>query len=282
MTPPGADRPVVVETAAPGGIEDANRVEVVGPVHAALFPGMCARCGAGADLRTLPVVKLFWRTSDDSSYYVTQAVDAPFCAGCVRAHERELQPIDPSVRQRLLRKWLVEALPYFVPLGVCLWLLAVFVPKLVPAVLVFRRDDAWEAVVWGAVSAFFGLLALMFVQMIRRSGRSLILDPAAPVRGSYVRIERGPLGSRFTIPVEPTSALRAVDFTDDRSELFEPERHLFTFQNGEVAARFVELNAGREWDPASPRALWARTARWVLTGVVVLVGLYFILQEWLH
>lgn len=271
-----SDTSTAVGTPVPDGVEASSRVPVVGGVDDARFPELCVRCAGTAGLRTLPVVKRFWRTSDDSSYPVTLGVAAPFCAECIRAHQRELPPVDPAVRRRLLRGWLVAALPYFVPLGVCLWLLATLAPRLVRALAAFRADDPWEAVVWGAVCGLFGVMALAFVATIRRLGRTLTVEPA---RGGYVRYERGPLGSVFTLPAEPTSALEALDFTDDCSEAFEGERHLFTFRNGEVAARFAELNAGRSWDPASPRALWARVARWVVVAAVLLFGLYALAQE---
>jgi hypothetical protein len=73
--------------------------------------------------------------------------------------------------------------------------------------------------------------------------------------------------------------LAAVDFADDRSELFDVERHLFTFQNGEVTAKFAVLNADRRWNPTSTRARLAKKARWALMIGFLLVGLYLILKD---
>jgi hypothetical protein len=73
--------------------------------------------------------------------------------------------------------------------------------------------------------------------------------------------------------------LAAVDFTDDRSELFDTERHLFTFENVEVRAKFAELNANRKWEPTSTRARIAQRTRWTLMIGFLLVGLYLILKD---
>ena len=73
--------------------------------------------------------------------------------------------------------------------------------------------------------------------------------------------------------------LAAVDFTDDRSELFDVERHLFTFQNEEVTAKFAVLNANRRWNPTSSRARIANKAQWALMSGFLLVGLYLICKD---
>jgi hypothetical protein len=79
--------------------------------------------------------------------------------------------------------------------------------------------------------------------------------------------------------MEPTSVLRAIDFTDDRRELFDAERHLFTFENLEVSAKFAALNADRKWDPTSTGARLADRARWVLMIGLLLLGLCLILKD---
>ena len=76
--------------------EEANQfttIEVVGVFQRVQFPAMCVKCGTHSP-RTLPVTKLFWRaaTTDHPSYYVIGEVDAPFCSGCIQAHERARQP----------------------------------------------------------------------------------------------------------------------------------------------------------------------------------------------
>ena len=252
-------------------------VEVVGSLGHAEFPDLCVECGAAAD-RTLPIPKLFYhQNSDNPGYFYASAVVAPACSGCVRAHERELRPIAPELKSRLLRGWAVAALPYVVPIGVILWMLGIFGPNLVGAVL--EGTDPVEMAVWGAVCAFFGLLGLMFWGLVMKPGRQMVLTPA--VMPTYAQVERGPLGSRYVAPTEPTSLMRSVDFTDDISEMFEPERHRFSFRNYEVAARFEELNAHREWNPASPRAQLAATGRKAVIAAVVLFVVWTLVEEFL-
>jgi hypothetical protein len=252
-------------------------VEVVGPLGRAKFPRLCVKCGGAAD-RTVALTKLFHHDGERRSYYHADGVAAPACAGCAGEHQRELRPIDAEVKRRLLRGWAVATIPYVVPVVVITWMLTIFVPELLEAI----REGAKpvEVAVWGAVCGFFALLGLMFWGLIMKPGRPMMLTPGhtSPV---FVHTERGPLGSRYMAPTEPTSLMRAMDFGGDESELFEPERHRFTFRNYEVAAGFSELNAHRQWDPASRRAQLAATGRRALIGLVVLGVLYALAAEYL-
>lgn len=250
-------------------------VEVVGSLGHAEFPDLCVECGTAAD-RTLPIPKLFYHHDDDGrSYYYATAVVAPACGACVQAHQRELRPIDPEAKRRLLRGWALAALPYVVPMGVILWLLTQVVPNLLEAVR--EGTEPIEMAVWGAVCVFFGMLGFMFWGLAMKPGRQMILTPADTP--CYVKVERGPLGGSFIAPTEPTSLMRSVDFTGDVSELFDPERHRYSFRNYEVAARFGELNAHREWDPASARAQWAATGRKAVIAAAVLFVAWTLVSE---
>lgn len=251
-------------------------VEVVGPLRRARFPDLCVRCGVAAD-RTVALTKLFFHDGQRRSYYYTDGVAAPACVGCVGEHQRELRPIDPEVKRRLLRSWAVATLPFIVPVAVITWMLTVFVPELLEAL---RGGDPAELAIWGAVCGFFAVMWLVFVGLILKQGRPMILSPGDG-RPVHAQVERGPLGSRYVAPMEPTTLMRAADFSEDISELFEPERHRFTFRNYEVAAGFSELNAHRQWDPASRRAQLAATGRRALIGLMVLGVLYFLVAEYL-
>jgi len=250
-------------------------VEVVGPLHRAEFPDQCVKCGSSAK-RTVPISKLYYRSSDEGpSYYFTAGVAAPACAACIQAHERELSPIAPEVKRRLLRGWALSALPYVVPMGVILWMLTIFAPNLFQAVR--EGTEPVEMAIWGAVCGFFGLLGLMFWGLVMKPGRPMIHPPSNTP--CYARVERGPLGGSFIAPAEPTALMQSVDFSGDVSELFEPERHRFSFRNYEVAARFGELNADREWDPASTRAQLAGMGRKAVIAAVVLFCIYLLVEE---
>lgn len=243
-------------------------VEVVGELHEVVFPPLCVSCGAETRA-TLPLTRLFWRDDDGGPGHVAALVHAPFCPSCIEVHRREVPPLDPEVRKRLLRKWAVASLPYVFPLGVIAWLLTVLVPN------VFRADEPLEALVWAAPVALFAGFGWMFFRLIRNQGRALVAGPG----GGYVHVYPGPLGSRFLVPAEPTSVTRALDFSDDESEMFDAERHRFTFQNNAVASSFAELNAARQWKPGGPRARVAHHARRAIVAVVVLVVVYQLAKE---
>lgn len=250
-------------------------VEVVGPLRRAKFPDLCVKCGVPAQ-RVVALTKLFFHDDHKRSYFYADGVAAPACAGCAAEHQRELRPIDPEVKRRLLRGWAVATLPYIVPVAVISWMLTLFVPELLEAL---REAEPAEVAIWGAVCGFFALMWLVFVGLILKGGRPMVLSPGYG-RPVPARVERGPLGSRYIAPMEPTSLMRAMDFSEDESELFEPERHRFTFRNYEVAAGFSELNAHRQWDPASRRAQLAVAARRALIGLVVLGVLYMLVAEY--
>jgi hypothetical protein len=87
-------------------------------------------------------------------------------------------------------------------------------------------------------------------------------------------------GDNAVFLVAPTSVLAAADFTDDRAELFEPERRTYTFRDPDFAERFRALNADRVWSGKSPRARWARTARRTVFGLLLGFGAISVLNEW--
>ncbi len=198
-------------------------------------------------------------------------MQAPCCEECLQAHERERTPIAEDVKKRLLRSWMIQALPFLLPLGVCLWMLAFVVPGMLRSM-----GDEWIGILFGlGIAGFFATMAAAFLYLILKPGRQLIHDPSE----AYVQIEAGPLGSRFIVPAPPTVLISSVDFTGDRSEAFEGERHLFTFRNGLVASHFTHLNQDRTWNPASPRARFAAYLRWALVIAVLLVGLYYMVMD---
>ncbi len=254
-----------------------SEVEVLGPLHQVHFPGYCLKCGRETG-RTLRLSKLFKRvtTQNGSSHrsFVTGQVDAPFCEECIRTHERERKPIGEDVRRKLLWRWFFQSLPYIFPLGVSLWFLGILYPKAKEALTSETRMV--EILVAAGLLGFFALMAISFLFMIRNGGRDLMIEPD---ESCYVQIEAGPLGSRLTVPTSPTSVSGAIDFTDDRSELFDTERHLFTFRNDGVAAEFAQLNADNTWNPASPRAKLASRLRWAFLIAILLFGLYQMIKD---
>lgn len=254
-----------------------SEVEVLGPLHQVHFPGYCLKCGRETG-RTLRISKLFKRVSKRNGsshrYFVSGQVDAPFCEECIQTHERERKPIGEDVRKKLLWGWFFQSLPYIFPLGVSLWFLGILYPKAKEALISETRPV--EILVAAGLAGFFVLMAFSFLFLIRSRGRELRIEPDD---SCYVQTEAGPLGSRLTVPATPTSVSGAVDFSDDRSELFDAERHLFTFRNDGVAAEFAQLNADNTWNPASPRAKLASRLRWAFLIAILLFGLYSMIKD---
>lgn len=250
--------------------------EVVSPTNQVAFPPLCVRCGEGASQR-LSIHKLFVRSggSDSPSYHVFEELQAPVCDSCLDNHNRTLPPIAGHIRNRLLGIWLLRCLPYLFPLWVCSFFIKELAPKFLKAFAQYGLQPAHylDVGLWFAVTAFFGLLAAMFINRIIKAGEELIYNGNGSIDDRYVQIERGPLGSHFIVPIEPTPTMRSVDFTDDRSELFDSERHYYTFTNPVVAEQFAALNAHRTWNPNAPHAKRAATARWVLIAVVLIIGI---------
>jgi hypothetical protein len=151
------------------------------------------------------------------------------------------------------------------------------IPKLLQALAC--SIELWEILIWAGLWGFFGLLAVTFYKTIRDWGRRLILEPQHPSRSRHVQVESGLLGSRFIVLTEPTSVPSPIDFTDARSELFDTERHYFTFENREVSVIFTQSNANWKWDPTSARARIAARTQWALLIGFLLLGLYLILDD---
>jgi hypothetical protein len=254
---------------APGAMHQVN---LVGDVEHARFPAMCARC-CDTPAGTIPVVKLFSRSREDGPtvYHIARA-SVPFCQTCIGEHVREEQPVDPRILRKLRLRWAVSVLPYVIPIVVIVFMLSQFLPQ---GLRDLGTGDAAGAAIFLGVAGFFGLLLLMFLRLCLKAGRPLVHDAGrAP---TYVRVITGALG-RYAIPVAPTTTLAAVDFTDDVSDTFEPERHDFRFASGTIAQEFAALNADRIWQPSSLRAQGAQIARWVMyaaIAVVIVAGLLY-------
>ena len=256
----------------------APHIVVTGPVHEARFPPLCARCGAAAG-RTLSIQKLFWRSGGDegSPYHVLGEVHAPFCERCLAQHAREARPIDPRIKRTLYRRWLLNELPFLFPVGVLLFVFVVAARATLEALA--HRVPPWQAAAPAGMALFFALCIRGFYRGFRRHGEQLIHEREPRSRRTYVQIERGPLGSRFIVEMEPTQVQLAVDFSDDVSEPFEGERHQFTFQSAEMAARFRELNVGRARSPTSRRARLATVAQFTVILAIALVLVYALIFD---
>ncbi|MGZ8455866.1 MAG: hypothetical protein ACXWZ4_04640, partial [Gemmatirosa sp.] len=224
-------------TFAPPAPASPARVQVTGPLHAVRFPDACARCGAQAH-GTLRVEKMFRRTYTDSpTTYLFATLDVPFCDPCRAQHARELAPVDPAVLRKLRWTFVLRVLPYVLPVGVLLWM---FPKVLVPIARSLARDGPnWGVAMGVGILAFFGVSFLSFVGLIGNARRDLTAPYDGDPNDVYIRRARVLLGQHAVIPGEPTSVLAAANFTDDRAELFDPERRTFTFADPVFGAQFA-------------------------------------------
>lgn len=271
-----ADTDRTLARPAPGATP--ARIQVTGPLHALRMPHACARCGMPARA-TLRVEKLFHRTRDDApTRHVFAALDVPFCDGCRAEHARELAPVDPAVLRRLRWTFALRVLPYLLPVGVLLWM----VPTVLVPIARSLADDGerWGLAMGAGILAFFGLCLLSFVGLIARARHDLVAPSTGGPHDGYVRRARVLLGDHAVIPGPPTSVLAAANFTDDRAELFDPERRTYTFADPVFGAQFAALNAERLWDARAPRARRTRRLRTLLMIAVVLFGLAAMALEW--
>jgi hypothetical protein len=253
-----------------------HRVELAAPLADVRFPNLCVACAVAPPAGDMPLEKMFRRTHGDApTTYVYERVQVPLCRSCLLAHQRAERPIDPAVIRRLRWTWLVRILPYVLPMGIILWLLAQLAPKTIASVgglLATPRD--WGGLIGVGILLFFLLCFYGFVRASLDAGRPLVAGgPWDDANATYMRTRAGVLGSWYVIPGPPTPTLAAVDFADEDFQLFSANRRTFTFAHAEIARRFAEVNAELVWDPSSPRARRAARRDKALIVVVVVVAL---------
>jgi hypothetical protein len=272
---PAAHAPATLGQPAPAA---PARVQVTGPLHAVRFPDACARCGAAAR-GTLRVEKMFRRTYRDApTTHLFAALEVPFCDACRAQHARELAPIDPAVLRRLRWTFVLRVLPYVLPVGVLLWM---FPKALLPIARSLAEDGpGWGTLLGLGILAFFGASLLSLVALIGKARRDLVAPYQGDPNDVYIRRARVLFGQHAVIPGAPTSVLASANVTDDRAELFDPERRTFTFADPVFGAQFAALNADRLWDATAPRARRTRKLRRVLTIAIVVLGVVGLLLDW--
>jgi hypothetical protein len=287
-TPPAAGPfgPPAAGHAGYQSYQGPTRVQLAGALHGVRFPAACAACGA-ATRETLPLEKLFrrHRRRRGNSYHF-EAVDVPFCDGCRARHAAELPPPDPAVHRTLRWQFVVRVLPYVIPLAVIAYLFTVALLPMAAGVAgqpARAADGTPNYALLGALGifAFFAACLAWFLVLVNRARRNLVWGTWTGVSETHVRRELLLFGRNAAIAGPPTSVLAAVDFSDDRAELFEPERHTFTFRDATFAEQFRSLNADRVWTGTSARARWARTARNVLGAALLGAAALALLNDWL-
>ena len=259
---------------------ERSSLRVTGPIGAMRLPDACAHCGA-PPAGTLHLQKMFRRASSRSdlpSSYHFGALNVPFCGPCLAQHERELTPIDPAVTRGLLIRYAFRVLIYVGPIGVMLYVLSGVGRRLLQVGWEGGLFD-WGVALLGGAVLFLGFVLKTLVDRVR-GARSLLMggtwvDP----NETYVRLVPTPVGGHYIIAGEPTRILASVDFSDDRSELFDGERHLFRFSDPVFGAQCAALNAERIWDGTAPAARRARRLRTVVFVVVLVIGVAVFLYD---
>ena len=215
-------------------------LELTGEPSALVYPPLCANCGLGADSR-IKIERVFKREdSEDATTYVVTAAPVPFCPSCQYQHDQEAKKV--TAVDRILatfRSFLM------IPALCAAFAFLFFLPNFVKEA---AEGDLGAQSIWGGVCLFFLLISL----------------------GSFRAAWQA---SRRYVVVPPTSITRSFLFTDDVSELFEGRRHRYTLTNAAFAEAFAQANQNRAWVRSGSRAQNARLVRWVLFGLVILVGL---------
>jgi hypothetical protein len=271
--------PTIGPAFAPPARLEPTRVKIAGPLHGVAFPAACARCGAPAR-DTLRVDKMFRHTYADSPtrHEFARLQQSPVLRPTGLA-ERDVQPVDPALLRRLRRTFVLRCLPYVVPVGVLLFLTS---RMLGPFGRTLFGPPGLEMLIGAGVLGFLGLSLAGFVHLLLKARHALRADgPGTDPNDTYVRTVPILLGGSAVITELPTPVLAAADYTTNVGELFEGERHTFTFADPVFAAQFAALNADRVWDARAPKARRARWLRKVTIAAIVLFGLYTMLRDWL-
>jgi hypothetical protein len=200
-------------------VQHPHWLELRGSPNELTWPRICASCGAAASEQI--VVKKAFRPRPRRSHrgkapsmrpYRITGVPVPFCGACAAEHRATVQP--PSMAKKLT-VFLVN--PLIIPVVGSAWVTS----KLLDGVrgMSFRESGGWLG--WGLI-ALMGATCVWSVFLMWQTTRASRLDPR-------------------------TAITRACDFSEDVSELFEPERRIYAMQNKTFAEAFAHLNAARAW-----------------------------------
>ncbi len=211
----------------------------------ASFPPRCPRCGKVAS-KSIGFSKVFLRSDGDSSNYVIETVEVPFCDACIALHRR--QEPRPSWFEQL-------------------------------------RTGLGSMHIVGAIfPALAGLflLHLAFGDLAhgpaRRGGVELVIAAAcAAIAWLQVRAVWQQTAHLRVLP--QTEVTRAFDFSDDSSALFEGRRFVCTMRDEGFAQAFRLLNVQKEWKAQSPEAIAERRrSNWKTWALAAAIGVLLLLN----
>lgn len=198
----------------------AHHAELRGAPNELAWPAICANCGAPASER-IAVRKVFKRRHPESERYTSRlfwykvySARIPFCASCARDHRATVNvpTITGAVTALLFHPNIIAIIGFT-------WLLRMSLRDVHGFSLTDPRNrSAWEFV-------------------------------ALPLLGLAWSLG---LAWRLTLPsrIPPqTEVTLACDFSNDVSELYERERHIYAIRNETFAAALVQANQRRVWTP---------------------------------
>ena len=218
------------------------QLELRGSPGSLTWPSICAYCGEGASGHVrAPKVFLRPRTHGRRNYStpfrrtIITKVDIPFCASCIERHEATVQR--PSLASKVLRTLLT---PMLIPMFGSLF----FGQLTLRIALDMKPGDQGPWVPWGLT----GLFAFGFLWSLAGAWGA--------TRSS--RIEK------------QTEVTKACDFSDDISDMFGGERHIYTVRDRGFAESLAALNPDRIWTDEDDRKV---SRRWgFIAGALLLVG----------
>jgi hypothetical protein len=217
-------------------------VELRGTPNDLAWPAICANCGNSASER-IAVRKAFTRRHPDSERYASRpfwykvySARIPFCSSCAREHQATVQ-----------------------------------VPTLVGAVAALLFHPNIIAVIgftWLLRMALRDVHGFSLSDPRNRSAWEFVALPLLGLAWSLW------LAWRLTLPrrIAPqTEVTLACDFSNDVSEFYERERHIYAIRNDNFAGALVQANQPRVWTPrdqARSRQIYATMAAIAVVGVV--------------
>lgn len=231
---------------------DSPRVlELTGVPAALAMPEICANCGAAAGER-VPVRKTFLRTpSDDPSYHVISGALVPFCGDCRRRHLAEVKSV-PLLSRILMCFHSGSMIAAVFNAAAAVFCLVTLLPKML-------SGDLADLFFFGGLTGFFAMVSYFMAKSAWNQTEHRAVPPL-------------------------TSITSAFDFSDDRSDVFDAQRYVYTLRHAGFAEAFGALNQERVWKPKSREA--KRASRWrsiviaaFVIYVAVMIGWEFI--DWL-
>jgi hypothetical protein len=222
--------------------QHAYQLELRGSLGAIAWPSVCASCGDTAS-GSVPVRKAFLRPrshgrSSRSGGYrrtIIRAAEVPFCTACIAEHEATVKR--PGLGTQLLRTLLTPLLIPVVGASIFGTMVLRGARDIDP-----RAPGAW--IPWGLMALFAFIIAWCLF-LAWEGGRAY-------------RIEK------------QTEVTRSCDFSDDVSDLFGEERHIYSLRNQQFAESLATLNRDRVWTAEDDQQV---TRRWgIVAGIAIVIG----------